>query len=81
MYKRGKKKQDSKGLNPSPKTQNFARESPTFAQKRRGIGAEEDERKAPLLMTPAEKTGAGLAGSLLTLGVGFKLLPPSFPYR
>jgi len=76
----GKKKQDYKGLNPSPKTQNFARESPTFAKKR-GFGVEEEERKAPLLMTPAEKSWAGLAGSLLTLGVRLKLLPPSFPYR
>jgi hypothetical protein len=56
-------------------------ESPTFAKKRRGIGVEEEERKASLLMTPAEKSVAGLAGSLLALGVGLKLLPPSFPYR
>jgi hypothetical protein len=80
MYK-GSKKQDSKGLNPSPKTQNFARESPTLTKKRRGIGVEEEERKASLLMTPADTSGAGLAGSLMTLGVGLKLLPPSFPYR
>jgi hypothetical protein len=51
----GGKKKDSKRLNPSPKTQNFARESPTLAKKRRGIGVEVEERKASLLMTPAEK--------------------------
>ncbi|CAN5951871.1 unnamed protein product [Sphagnum jensenii] len=59
------------------------RENLRFLRRREGIGVGEEERKAPLLKRRrrgADPAGS-LAGSLLTVGMRLKLLPPSFPHR